>query len=112
VPVTLPGSTASCFLVLFEEAGAGAEPELATIARDAGRPPSATARNGSAAKPIPSRRSWPRRVSRWLMPAGGPSAAPTGESAAASRESEVARLRQEVAATREYLQSVIEEQEV
>jgi len=112
VPVKLPGSTARCFLVLFEEAGSGAGPELANSAGDAGRVSSATSRNSSAVKPIPTRRSWTRRVSRWLMPAGGPNAAPTGESASASSESEVARLRQELAATREYAQSAIEQQEV
>jgi two-component system CheB/CheR fusion protein len=97
LPVRLPGSSESCYLILFEEPGA---PALPRAAQSSSREASAAA----AEPPAAEGQGFFGRLRRWLAPLpdpGGPSPS----------EQEIRQLRQELAATREYLQSVIEQQD-
>jgi two-component system CheB/CheR fusion protein len=90
-PVKAPGTSEQCFLVLFEEAPLAARPDARKT--DESRT--------TAARPSAGIARWLRRRSV---------GASTGEaSSPEAKDAEV--LRQELASTREYLQSVIEEQD-
>jgi two-component system CheB/CheR fusion protein len=98
IPVKLPGVSEGCFLILFEEPG----------------PPQRVPQAGSAPGP-PQSRSWPGRwVQLNFAPPSAATVGPGGEAATAAPpdDHEVGQLRQELAAAREYLQSIIEQQDV
>jgi two-component system CheB/CheR fusion protein len=92
VPVKAPGNGERCFLILFEDI-----PPAAWLIRDEGEP-----RSTGAASAGTGIARWFKRKTRGAS-AGGPSSSP--------EEQDAKTLRHELASTREYLQSVIEEQD-
>ncbi|MDQ3582234.1 MAG: EAL domain-containing protein [Pseudomonadota bacterium] len=92
LPVRPREAAASCCLVLFEE----------------GKAPK------SAAEPKPPPTGWQARLSRWLHAPAVPAAEvrrPPGSEGPTELEGATAGLRQELSSTREYLQSLIEQQD-
>jgi two-component system CheB/CheR fusion protein len=101
LPVKPAGSTEACLLVLFHEKGSIPHPRRPAALPQTARAPKA---------PAPPRHWFPRLFDR-TGSRGEPSAAPPSRSTDSPAEAENARLSQELASTREYMQSLVKQQD-